>query len=533
MSFLNYFKRTPPVVKVETIPAIEVKAHQAAPGTAIPRKRRRAPVAVRAYNAAMVDRLTSDFLPSYLSANAELRYQLKVLRGRSNTLAMNEPYTRYFIESCVRNMVGHDGLRFKCGAMNPKGIPDKIANDIIKAAFSKWGEKKNCTVTKRKTWVGAQKLICRALVKDGEVFVRIVRGFDNPFKFAVQILEPDYVDENYNVPNLPNGNRIIMGVELNPWGEPVAYYILKQHPGDYYGLGGASVGIQYEKIPANDMIHVFIQERPEQTRGVPWIYVAMARLNQLGAYEEAELIAARLQSCKMGFLTSKTDQPIDGDDEDSMGNTIIDATPGQIEQLPPNVDFKDWNPTHPNANMPAFEKAMLRGIAAGIGENYNLMAQDLEGVNFSSIRAGTIEQREQWKMLQVFFIEDCANDIYEKWLEVALLTPFLAPLPYSKFDKFNQPLFKGRRWEWVDPEKDMRAKAFAVLMKWKTNTDIIEDMDGDPDEVWAKLKEEKATMDALGLEQSIPQMLSFLTPPEEADPIAPQAKPAPTGKQGA
>ena len=51
----------------------------------------------------------------------------------------------------------------------------------------------------------------------------------------------------------------------------------------------------------------------------------------------------------------------------------------------------------------------------------------------------------------------------------ALLTGQIPNLPFSKFDKFNSPIFRGRRWKWVDPLKDITATIMAInngLSSW-------------------------------------------------------------------
>jgi capsid protein len=52
-------------------------------------------------------------------------------------------------------------------------------------------------------------------------------------------------------------------------------------------------------------------------------------------------------------------------------------------------------------------------------------------------------------------------------------------LPIAKFDKFAEHEYRGRRWMWVDPMKDMNAAVIAVDRKWKTNTQVASDMGSD------------------------------------------------------
>jgi lambda family phage portal protein len=477
---------------------------------ATPKRRKRGAVAMRRFSGAEVNRLNQDFKSSNYSPDSEIRFSLRTMRGRSRNLCQNEPYARGFVNTAIRNIIGPDGVRFKSNVRDDIGTPDKQANGKINLGFDRWGKMRNASVTKRQSWIDLQRIICGSTVRDGEIFIRILRGFDNEFGFALQILEPDHIDETLTYAvgyNLPNGNKIVMGVEINEWREPVAYWIRKDHPGDYMVSSSLNYG-RYTRVAAEDMIHVYVQERPEQTRGIPWMYVALNRLNNLGAYEDAEVIAARINASKMGFFKSKNpDAQFDYDDDDQVNGLITESAPGHFDLLPDGLDFQPYDPTHPNVNLPAFTKAMLRGICSGLGCAYNVLAQDLEGVNFSSIRSGTLDERDGWKMLQTFFIQHCHERVFGAWLEMAILSAQVT-LPMSKFDKFNSPKFRGRRWEWVDPQKDAQADAIQVGMGWKTNAEVIEDRGGDPEEVWAELALEQKLFAKNGLTQLFPTVIA-------------------------
>ncbi len=57
-------------------------------------------------------------------------------------------------------------------------------------------------------------------------------------------------------------------------------------------------------LSADEVLHLYIQERPGQTRGVTWFASALQRLHMLDGYENAELVRARASSALMGFITS-------------------------------------------------------------------------------------------------------------------------------------------------------------------------------------------------------------------------------------
>ena len=82
-------------------------------------------------------------------------------------------------------------------------------------------------------------------------------------------------------------------------GEPVNYWLTEKHRGD----NSVNIGFQhYNVVPANELLHLMMTHRPNQSRGVPWMSTAMTRLHNLGQYEEAEVVASRVSACKMGFF---------------------------------------------------------------------------------------------------------------------------------------------------------------------------------------------------------------------------------------
>ncbi len=336
-------------------------------------------LAKRGFPGAEMNRLNADLKISSLSVDGDIFQSLRILRDRSRALCMGEPYSRAFKGLAIRNVVGPYGFTHRPNILQPDGTKDKSANAKVKTAWRRWTKIKNCSVTKRQSWVDIQRLCVGALVQDGEAFLRIIKGFKNDFGFAVQILEADHFDEKLMIasghPLLQNlNNRVVMGVEINEWREPVAYWFKKRHPGDIFQVYSQT---DYESVPASEIIHIYLDDRPEQTRGIPWLFVAINRLNQMGAYEEGELIAARVNAYRQGFLVpNNTEATFDPDAEENQ-EMIAEMGQGQIDILPEGLDWKESNPNHPNPNLPNFVKAMLRAVAAGLGTNYNTFSGDL------------------------------------------------------------------------------------------------------------------------------------------------------------
>ena len=193
----------------------------------------------------------------------------------------------------------------------------------------------------------------------------------------------------------------------------------------------------------------------------------MSLLRQLGGYREAAVIAARVGASKMGIYTRTEGAEPPNEGADANGDFVTSAEPGTFEVAPDGYSLETWDPAYPHDQFDAFCKATLRGIASGIGVAYNSLGNDLEGVNFSSIRSGVLEEREEWMVIQSWLINTVLVPVYEQWLSVALMAGRIrlkneSPLPVAKIAKFREHTWQGRRWAWVDPLKDVQASVTAI-----------------------------------------------------------------------
>ena len=126
--------------------------------------------------------------------------------------------------------------------------------------------------------------------------------------------------------------------------------------------------------------------------------------------------------------------------QDSSQDFTSEATPGQFDIIPDGYELTEWDPNYPNDVYDPFTKAIARSLATGCLVSYHGLTGDLTQVNFSSIRSGTLDEREMWKMVQGWYIQAAKEPVFEWWLARALINDAdLKLLPYSKFDKFNSP----------------------------------------------------------------------------------------------
>lgn len=471
---------------------------------------------VKNYFAAEQNRLFDNWTNSSTNIDDIVQKNLRVLRARSREQALNNDYMSRFLNLLESNVVGPVGFAFNSQPKDTGGQIDRLAADAIETAFRDFSKKQNIDISKKVNRVSLEKLFIRTVAEDGEFIA--IEHYGNKYKYgyALQLVDSESLDVDFNESNLRNGHYIRFGIEFDKNDTPVNYFFLVSN-GEDFALNGK----KYKKVPASRVIHAFLPIRIGQKRGIPWASTALARMKMLEGFENASITAARAGASKMGFFTTPTGEEYVGDDEYEDGTTVTDFEAGTFEQLPEGVTFQGFDPSYPTGEFAHFMKACLRGISSGLGVAYNSLANDLEGVNFSSIRAGVLEDREVWKGLQRFVIDEILARVFENWLSAALMKQAITvkgrPLRLERIAKFQNAYFQGRRWDWVDPSKDINAIKEELALNMNSLSGVMREKGRDPDQVWQEIADDKKRLEELGISQSqaVEQLPSEEEKPEE------------------
>jgi lambda family phage portal protein len=472
------------------------------------------------FDAARRNRITAEWAFSVLSTNQEVGEGQEQLVVASRNLAKNDPTMSKFLSAINKNVFGPDGIRLQSRVMMkrggrmrpeeaPKPKPDKETNRIIEAAWKEWGRKENCSIDGRLSWIGIQRLVSRVTATDGEVFIRKIRTDSNPFGFALQIINTDLVDRTYGRSNpltIPNGNVVFMGIEMNPYGRVVAYHVFTRHPSE-----AGSGPRQRERIPAEEIEHIFLPIMDNQVRGIPWAAPSMMRMHMLKGYIEAEVIAARVAASQMGVITKEIDPngTTDPNEEkpDYMGAADMEVAPGSMGRLNIGEHIEMFKPEHPVSAFGQFVNDAKLDIAAGLDAAYMTLTGDVSAANYSSARVGLLDERDTWEALQGFFIENLCATIFSGWLQTAFISypPFRVWLTGIDWKVYDQTEWHPRSFPWVDPEKDANAAVIELQNGFTTKHRILAAKGYDYDETMEELAEEQKREKELGLELGEPK----------------------------
>jgi len=449
----------------------------------------------RQWNGGKVSTMADNWDAVLRSPDVDIRHGLSLLRARARDAAQNVDHVRGFLSMVESNVIGRQGIVLQSRAKLRNGKPDHRIQSTVEDAWKKWVQRGITDVTGQSSFKSLTKQAVRTAARDGEAIFRIVEGWNNGFGFALQQIDPECLDVRMNQTRDGKRSEIRMGIEFDEWRRPVAYHLTDEP--SIQG-GGYQSQSSHERVPASEIIHVFLPEWTWQSRGVPWISTGLLRLHMLEGYEDAAITAARVAAAKMGFYRRQPDASPMPEEESGDGDLGQDVSPGTFERLPEGWDFVGWDPAYPNTSHGEFVKSCLRSIATGLGVNYNALANDLEGVNYSSLRQGAIIERDMWMMVQEWFIESFCDRVLQKWLDWILDSGVIA-IPEAKHTEARRVAWQPRRWQWVDPLKDIKANEEAIRLRVRSISDVIRETGRDPQDVWDELESDMAELEARGI----------------------------------
>lgn len=454
---LDFFSRTPPAEPKAAAPA-------------------RPPAAIvnRMYSAAKQSRLTADWAASTTSADAEIRSSLTALRARCRSLGRDSAYAKRAKQIVVNNIIGQ-GIGVQAQVKSARGKLMPAINTGIEGSFKTWSKGIFCHTGGELDFASFERALISEVFEAGEVFVREhYRPFGGSVvPYALELIESERVPHTVQ-PMGEFANETRMGIEVDEFYRPVAYWVRKHHPSDFHYPRGAQAE-KLERIPASEIIHLRIVERWPQTRAVPWLHAVAKKVNDMDGYTEAEIVSARGAANYMGTIETDPLATIGEEVED--GQREIEVAPGIIMRLAVGEKFNFVSPNRPNAALDPFMRHMLREMAAGTGVSYESLSRDYSQSNYSSSRLALIDDRDNWRVLQSWFLANFRARVHSHWLNQAVLAravPGVALDAYAMNQaKFEAVKFKPRGWSWVDPTKEVAAYKEAERAGYITKTQVI------------------------------------------------------------
>lgn len=431
----------------------------------------------RAYDAAAVTRRTDGWFAPGTSPNREAIYRLRTIRNRSRELDRNFNYAHAAIRVIKNNVVG-------TGIM-PVFSGDKAGK--LADAWRKWGETTECDYHRKKTFYGIQRQAMGCVVRDGEVIIRKRRDAAREIPVCLEVVEADLLDESRQLFKTDKGGWQIQGIEFNEKGIIVTYWMFQRHPMD-------SGELKSDPLPADEIIHVFRQDRPGQARGIPWAASAMVKMRDFDDFEDAVLMQQKIAACFAAFVKKDADPDFATSSDEASGLERLE--PGTIENLKPGESVEFANPPAAQGQ-DGYARRVLLAIASAYGITYESLTNDLTNVNFSSGRMGWIEmQRNVTEWQTDLMIEQFCKPAFDWFLTGAELAK-IVDVQNTVVTKWTPP-----RREMLDPVKETTGLMQMIQAGLASHPDVLRSLGHDPDRTIEEVAEWNKKLDENNLQFS-------------------------------
>ena len=476
----------------------------------------------RSFAAAEVSELLGQWKWDGGFSNQEIASSLASIRARSRDMHKNNGDFRKFLSLFKANVVGADGFYLKSGAVKSAEdlSLDKEAAYFVEYHFGRWARNREwADVTGVKSFPAICRLAALLWARDGEAFIWIDRHAQNRYGISLRVIRPDACPEwHHGTTN--DGKWIRNGVEVEPETyRPIAYYFDGREEDNCSPVVWQGRTHRLMRVPAADVVHVFTQNDECQVRGIPLAHAGLKNGKMLEEFNEAELVASRDEANWLGVFKAPLGRENElkqlDEDTEEQGRLRRHSRKGHDVVLPEGWDYETKVPNHPNREITPFKASMKRDLANALDVEYACFANDWAGVSYSSVRAGTLAERDQWMMLQADFIDQCCTPVFLAWLRSFLSLAVSGRYGMGDCERLSEHVFRGRRWGWVDPLKDVNAAAVAVAHGWKTDAQIAADFGCDIDDNLEEAARVKGLRDAYGLQE--PGLMNVAAKPEKND----------------
>ena len=426
------------------------------------------------------------------SGNAVVSMTGTQLRNQARHLDRNHDIVSGGLSTLVQHMIGAHGINV---VPTPYDAAGNIIEGVVDQIMPLWRAwTKRPEVTGMFDWAGAQRILARTWVRDGEAFVQelpgLVPGLEHgsAVPYSLELLEPDLVPLDLDDPR----RRIRQGIEVNAWGRPVAYHMYKQHPGDLDAL------IPDRKRVSADLIrHLRTVDRIGQLRGVSLLASTLTRIEDLKDYEETERIAAKIAASMAAAIIKGDPSCYDGDQGKPARKMRMQA--GMIfDDLRPGESVQTIDSNRPNPNLVGWRDGQLRAIASPMRISFSSLAKNFNGT-YSAQRQELVEQYGAYGVLAYEFVSQIYRPIYERFVSVAIASgEIILPRGVTVASAVGAD-YMPPPMPWIDPAKEATALRTMVRAGFRSAASVIAERGGRMYDVFEQIAHERRWANQLGI----------------------------------
>lgn len=357
---------------------------------------------------------------------------------------------------------------------------------------------------------GLQTLGTGTWITAGEGFARLrYRRVDSGFEIPlqVQLLSPEYVPHKLDAdawPGLPRGNRIRSGIEFDRMGKRVAFWVYKEHP--YDGMSTSFNAMDFVRVPADEMIHIFEPLEPGQIRGVPDSAPVLTYIREMLDFRGTVLERQKLANLITGFIKKPapttmdvTVDPMTGLPivEDVDGAPMVGLEPGTMQELTAGEDITWSNPPEAGTTYSDYVRTENLALAAGRNLPHELLTGDLLNISDRTLRIivndfRRFAEQRQWQIIVPQFCQKVRD-------AVGAQAAVAGVLPMSELKDWMNCEWAPDAWPDIHPTQDIEGRILEKDAGFRSRSSIIAAAGDDSVEVDEERKEDKEREDKFGL----------------------------------
>jgi len=455
----------------------------------------------RQYAAAKTTRLTGSWSPVSSSVNEIIGQSHAAVRNRVRQLVRDFPYFQRAVNVMCDYTVG-SGIRFQSRVKGRDTRHDPALIQKIEDAFARWSDEADAAG--RLSYYEMMNLAKRQDIEQGEFF--LVRTYLNDKKrflpLAYQMYETDWLSDINAKASNPN-HWIDQGVEFNMLtGQVMAYHL---NTASFTDNRMAPVGTS-TRIPADRVIHGFQTLRPMQLRGISPFASAVLVANDLSAYMDAEIDAAKLAAKYLAFV--KTNDAYGrqmGLSTDDNGKPIENLENAIIEYLRPGEEIQLATNPKPGNNFPPFVRLVLCMISVATGVPYELLSGDNTGLNFSTAKIIRTDFATNLKPIIDRHIRQFCRPTAWEFLDAAVLSGKLDLPGYMQNPwPYRDIVWQPPGMQPVDPLREVKASIEEMTAGLRSPQEIAQARGRDLEEIYKEIDAAKKLSAEMGLSFNAP-----------------------------
>lgn len=430
-----------------------------------------------------------------LSADAAASSGVRTtLRKRARYEVANNSYARGIVNTLANDSIGtavrlqfiatEENLTQRVDRRTVR--PTRAEASFVEGEFFSWAQACNL--------FDILRTLRAARCVDGEAFGVLTTNplLSVPVKLFVKDIEADQVAAAD--PFRSNSATYLDGIHYDEYGNPTKYEVLRSHPGDYFSWDN-----KYDIIPADDVLHMYLRERPSQRRGIPEIMSALPLFAMLRRWTLATVAAAETAADLAAILFVKDGAACDLAESETPFDTI------PIERrvmmtLPEGWDMKQFDPKQPTATYREVKREILGEICRCVGLPVHLALLDSSEHNYASARMDNQGYIKTRRVDRARVEHQFLDRLFASWRQEAMLIEGYLPqrLRSINTDWSHAWMFDGD--EHVDPLKEAGALKLRFDSFAETRADYWASKGADWEEKLEQIAREQNKMRELGID---------------------------------